>query len=316
MVSVLVVVVIVTAISAYLGYSMHMKNNRNIMNKIISVEICDLCENLAYDLELGKDIDNIYDLDKKLTEQGRLFGNIDGIYVVDGTGKIFASNVSGSKPLPETVGFQNNGYFEDDGHFFTISSINDELKVVTVSGTDFVSGLDEDYIYKLINISIIGGMLILILIIVLYMLVKDLDKVRKTVTVIIAAWVLLQGAYICYANYSLYNNSITKIENTIEGIFQYDLKKITDRGVDVQYISGYSEYLERYSRNVEEISDISENNGELVFAVSRTYMNRVIMGYILQTILVFFFSMVTLGESRIFITEVFANGGISGSKSD
>ena len=328
MLSVIIVMIIVTAISAFLGYSVYINNIETISNKIVGVELSDVSEMISYDIEMGKDIEGAFDLEERIKEHSELFENIEDLYVIEKDGRIIASPTDNEVFLPRDLVFLEEGYLIENGLLYSINRLSDEISIVATTKADYLNELDGDYMYNLINFSVIGGMIVIVLFIVLYMTIKDLDKSKKVVTIVLAVWVFAQGAFISYANYSAYADSVIRIEETVTGIYEYELSKITSRGIDLKYIGGIEEYLERYIRNVDEIAQIDVQDGRLEFTSSKVYMNRMVMNYIVQNFLVFIFSMIILGEFRILFfpdikessdTEAVLNdkgAAVSGSESD
>ncbi len=328
MVSVIFVMIIVTAVSAFLGYSVYINNIETISNKIVGVELSDVSEMISYDIEMGKDIEGAFDLEERIKEHSELFENIEDLYVIEKDGRIIASTTDNEVFLPRDLVFLEEGYLIENGLLYSINRLSDEISIVATTKADYLNELDGDYMYNLINFSVIGGMIVIVLFIVLYMTIKDLDKSKKVVTIVLAVWVFAQGAFIAYANYTAYTDSIVKIEETVTGIYEYDLSKITSRGIDFEYIGGIEEYLERYIKNVDEIAEIDEQDGKLEFTMSKVYMNRMVMNYIVQNFLVFIFSMIILGEFRLLFfpdsgnepepqaTQNTKGAAVSGSESD
>ena len=328
MVSVIFVMIIVTAVSAFLAYSVYTRNIKDIANKIVGVELSDVSEIISYDIELGKDIEKSFDLGERIIEHSELFENIEDLYIMDGDGRVIASTGDSDVILPRDLTFLGEGYLIENGLLYSINSLSDDVSIVATTKADFMDELDGDYIYNLINFSVIGGMIVGVIFVVLYMTIKDLNTSKKVVTVVLAVWVFAQGAFIAYANYTAYTDCIVKIEETVTGIYEYDLSKITSRGIDFEYIGGIEEYLERYIKNVDEIADIDEQDGKLEFTMSKVYMNRMVMNYFVQNFLVFIFSMIILGEFRLLFfpdsgntpepqaTQNTKGAAVSGSESD
>ncbi len=307
--------VIVTVISVFMGQSIYGNNNKTIANNVISVYVTDLKESIRDNLMLGKTMENYFSLGDTLAAYRDGLDEIEDIYVTDGHGSILAGTGDVMNADPE-VAYLRKGYLADDDEMYCASAINDELYLVAVARMDFVNALRGNYYDRAFTFAVIGCIVAVNVLAILFVTVKDKEKARKAGVIVFSVWIFVLGLFITLLNYRAYQKSVTMIEDVITDTYERDLQKLRDAGVEYEYVSGIEEYMTRYIDDIDEIAMLTEHEGSLTYTISRTYMNRVIMGYLVQTLLIYFFSMIIMAEFNIFIQDNLIDGGKVGPESD
>ena len=314
-VSTVVFSVIVTIISAYMGYSIYISNNKTIASNVLSVYITDLRESIKGNLMLGKTVDNYFSLEDQLDQYSRSFDEIEELYVTDGKGNMIAGTGESEILAPE-VSYLKSGYFSDENKLYCATEINEDLYLVAAADNNYVDSLRVGIFGNVLTFSVAGCVIVVIVMTVLLVVIKDKEKARRISLTVFSIWIFILGVFITQVNYRAYQRSVSMIENVVTSMYEYDMDKLQKAGVAYDDISGIEEYLSRYIDGIDEIALLTEHDGTLEYSVSRTYMNRVIMGYLVQTLMIFFFSMIIMAEFNIFIQDNASNGGKSGPESD
>lgn len=308
--------VMVTFISVYMGISIYNSNSKAIVSDIVNVEIKDLTVYIKYNLELGKTVNNYYSLNDVLLDFDRKSDNVDEIYITDGQGGLIACSAGSGETVPEYALYMTEGYQNGPEGFFTVVSLTDGLYLVARVNPGTVRSFRGDASGKMAELATTGCAIIITVIIVMFILIRDTSLARKCGVVVLSIWIFMLGVYVSQANYNAYRESILRIESSIVEQYNNDLAELEKRGVGYEFIGGTESYLNRYIEDIDEIATLTEHNKVIDFVVSRTYMNRVIMGYLIQTLLIFFFSMIMLAEFNIFITDNLSKGVKRGPEPD
>ena len=142
----------------------------------------------------------------------------------------------------------------------------------------------------------------------LWRLIKDRDIAYKAMIAVLILWIISISSFVGYSAYHEYRISIDRMYETIEDTVNADLSSVHEQGIDDKNISGLDDYLAGFSDNISELESITYDGTDFTFELSRSYMQKVILDYVMQTLLFLAFSAMILAEYQIFMSGITQDG--------
>ncbi|MBR6469598.1 MAG: hypothetical protein IKS84_04380, partial [Lachnospiraceae bacterium] len=128
----------------------------------------------------------------------------------------------------------------------------------------------------------------------------------RLLIVMLILWVLIISSYVGYSAYNEYSISINSMCSSIDRAAKADISKVHDEGIEDDNITGFAAYLKRYADNIPEIESVNFKEGRdgCDFELSKSYLRKVTVDYVLQTLLFLAFSAMILTEYQLFMSGI------------
>lgn len=292
---------LITIMTYVLGCMMYRSNLRQINQSLMDVRLTDFIENINYGVHFGKRISTYYGMENEMQLCVDENQNIEALFIIDFNGNtIFATE---SINLPNGIKELNNGNFEKDDKLFCISPLLGDARIVSISDASELQKQSREYNYRLLIITVIAFCLTEFLFIFLWKVIKNRKICHRLMLQVLMLWILIQCIYVGVGNYSSYSANISRIQEAIERSVETDERRIREQGITKQMIDDVEGYLERYSENIPEIQKVHQKGDNLEFEISYSYLFRVFVDYIVQTLLFLTFSIMIVAEYKLYISN-------------
>ncbi|MBR4719184.1 MAG: hypothetical protein IKP31_02950 [Lachnospiraceae bacterium] len=300
---VVVLDLVITILSLILGCLMYTANCRATLQNTIYVEVTDLISNIDYGLHFGKSLESYYGMDKILGEALDDFSNIRAMYVVTDDEKVLFS--AGEGVLTSEGAKLSVGDNIKDGKVFYCSyKLTDTARLITECDIGIYVIRWNRYYRHLAFISAAGFFVSAGIMILMWRNMKNQDRAYKFMIVVLILWIIIISSYVGYSAYYEYTSSIDQIYQTIENTVAKDIERVHNKGVTDAMITDIDEYLLGYSDNIREIDAIHYGENGLGFEMSVSYMRKIMVDYIMQTLLFLAFSSMILTEYQLFMSGI------------
>ncbi len=293
----------VTVLSLVLGCFMYRSNYLSVMNNRIYVEMTGLISNINYGLHFGKSIESYYGMEPLLKEAVDGTPDVNALYIVtDDNIAVFSDG--GKDPDPDVLTLDENEYQKDGSTFYSAFELAGFARLVCCSDMSDALTVWRQYYLHLCIIAAVGFAVSAGIILIIWKSMKDHDRAYRIMLAVLILWIVAISSYVGAGAFKEYNKSIDGIYTAIDSAVSNDLATIRDMKIDDDMITGIDDYLAGYSDNINEIESISYNGGKLEYTPAVSYMRRVAVDYLLQTLLFLAFSIIILAEYQIFMSGI------------
>jgi hypothetical protein len=245
-------------------------------------------------------------MDEELSETIDKTENVDRIYIAsDEKGLLFTTDES--TPGYDVITLAEGGNTVKRGELVCAFELTNNSRLITLGDISYKRPIWIAYYKYLAFVSFAGFLVSSGVMILVWRHMKNRKWAYRILTSILLAWIIIISGYVGYSAYKEYNSSIIGMENKIEKAIKSDVDTLHRMGIRDENISGMDEYLLRYSNNIPEIEAITYNGTGYDFTISSSYMNRVAVDYLLQTLLFFAFSSMILTEHNLFMSGIGMN---------
>lgn len=303
---VMILDLVITALSLILGCLMYTSNCKATLQNRIYVEVTDLISNIDYGLHFGKSLESYYGMDTVLSEAVDSMANIRAMYILTEDNRVIFSDGEGAL-IHDATELDAGSNIKKGNLFYCSFRLADTARLITESDIS-LSVINWNGYYRYLGLISAAGFLVSIgIMIILWRNVTDRKRSYKLMIAVLILWIMIISSFVGYSAYSEYNTSIDQMYQTIRNTVNNDVKKIHDEGIDDAMITGIDDYLAVYSDNIREIEEIRFSGDKLEFTPDVFYMRRMMVDYLLQTLLFLAFSAMILAEYQIFMSGVSAD---------
>ena len=315
---VVVLLIVIMSFSGFMNYMTFADNYNNSLANTYAVAGQEFVRNIEYAVQYGKPIDNYYGMNDILRELQETVPEAQGVYVINTEGKYlysvdgFVSDRHITPSLLQAATYQehiigNNISFQSDGGqanlFIGIQDHSSELvaSLMMVFVDEAFIRWDSQPTIQLATILAIISILLVIILAVLFFRrgifdgAYNINKKRLMVTLL----VLLGFAQISYsiANYKIFKDAYMEMAETsghfVEKIVTNNLQSIYDKGITLENITGFEEYLDSIPVSLPQIKAVTETNGIIAVEISNKFiqrqMNQIMLDMATVTVISIFF---------------------------
>ncbi|MCR4655391.1 MAG: hypothetical protein K5770_04080 [Lachnospiraceae bacterium] len=298
---------VISILSLVLGCLMYTSNYKSTLQNRIYVEVTDLISNIGYGLHFGKTLESYYGMESVLNGALDNLSDVNALYIGTGEGEIIFSTEAGELP-DEVKKLLTGNNLKRDNMFYCVFRLTDTANLITASD---ISGIEKQWsgYYRHLGLVTLAGFLISSCIMaLLWKRLKDHGIAYKAMIAVLVLWIISISSFVGYSAYHEYRISIDRMYETIEATVIADLSSVHEQGIDDRNISGLDDYLAGFSDNISELESISYDGKSFTFELSAPYMQKVILDYVMQTLLFLAFSAMILAEYQIFMSGVTQEG--------
>ncbi len=294
---------IITVLSLVLGCLMFTSNAKSIVQNTVYVETTDLIANIRYGLHFGKSLETYYGMEDELGSAVAKIADVDNMYIVsDEAGLLFKTD---DNELARDVTDLNAGYNILKGDaLYCAYKLTDDSRLITVGNISGRMSGWKEYYRHLVIVAFSGFLVSSVIMVLVWKMIGNKDQGYRILIALLILWIIIISGYVGYSAYTEYGRSIADMEQNIVETIEDDIRSVHDLGIKDENISGMDDYLLRYSDNIPEIDSIVYDGEKYELHTSNSYMRRVAMDYLLQTLLFLAFSAMILAEYQIFMSGV------------
>ncbi len=318
-----ILALLLTVISLVLGGLMYFSNQKNTKQNLIGVELADFIYNTNYSMQFGKKIETFYGMQENLQELRDSIGDVDELHILSADNQMLFS--TDKDILPERVlSMPTGSNLSDRERLYCMYAINDDARILTVSGVDALQTELRTYLRALVLKAVIGFLVTWVLIRLVWMLAthkkkggakgqgadpeqngeQDHKKAYRITAAVPLIWIVVFSAATGVDAYREYAGSTETLCDHIEDSVQTDIQRVEDLGVAREDFYEVEEYLERYTDLIPEVEQLTLGEDDAVLCkMSADYRRKMYLDYILQTVLLLTFSILILAEYQFFVTN-------------
>jgi hypothetical protein len=193
--------------------------------------------------------------------------------------------------------------------FYCSFPVSDGARMITESDiSNDVKDWNRYYLDQTL-VTTFGFLVVTIVMLILRGLLKETSVSYRLIMSLLVLWVLGISSLIGYRTYTEYRKSIEQMCESMERTVLADLKRVHENGIDDENITGMDDYLKRYVENISEIDGVSlrDTGDGCVFHLSKVFLGRVKVDYIMQAFLLLAFSVMILTEYHLFVSGIHLN---------
>ena len=296
---------IITMLCQALGCLMYTSNAKSVLQNLTYVEMTDLISNIEYGLHFGKSIESYYGMESLLGQAASAAGNVDELYIVNQDGDVLFKT-GDSMPYKEALNLDVGSNIKHGKTLYCSFQVTDDVALITQKDiSDKIKDWNNYYLFQAL-VALNGFLISSGIMVLIWMFSKSGFKAYRIIIVFLIIWILIMSSFIGFSTYGEYNKSLVKMCDSIDQAVQNDFYRMYAKGIDDEYISGVDEYLMRYADNIPEIQSVKMISLEdgCEFELSRSYLRKVNLDYIIQTLLFLAFSGMILTEYQLFMSGI------------
>ncbi len=332
----IVAVCLLLIIMAFTGFVNFMSFSDNYNNSLVntySVAGQESVRKIEYAIHYGKPIDNYYGMNDMLKELKDVIPEVEQVKIVSPGGDVLydINGFVGDSQLPgeleATAGFKQGNlnenlsyqFYGDKAYIFIRINDNNLHHVASImmvfpksSFLQFNSYYSKQLVGYLVLIGIIALILLAIIFFKTDFIKKDRSMDKKRVLIVFI--VVLGSAQLLYSgvNYLIFKNAYIdmayKSRDFIENIMEKNIEDVYSKGLSLQDIEGFDEYLNSIKDSLPEIEDVSlvpsrelnlqnaHNLSKIKATVSAEYINQQMLRIILDLLTVLVISILFMIE--------------------
>ena len=296
---------VITMLCLALGCLMYTSNSRSVLKNLEYVEVTGLISNIDYGLHFGKSIESYYGMQDLLDSAVASADSVDAMYIVNDRGEVIFKTGDGL-PDADAVGLSVGSNLKRGKTLYCSFKITGDVRLITAGDISDKAGQWYAYYRYLAFISFAGFMVSALIMILIWRRVPSRKAAYRLLIVMLILWVLIISSYVGYSAYNEYSISINSMCSSIDRAAKADISKVHDEGIEDENITGFAAYLKRYADNIPEIESVNfkEDMDGCDFELSKSYLRKVTVDYVLQTLLFLAFSAMILTEYQLFMSGI------------
>ncbi len=298
---IMILCLIITALSYILGNMMYRTNTRNTYQNLLHVELTDFIENIRYGLHFGKNIETYFGMNDLLANVVADIQDIDGLYVVSSDNEILFGTDKDEFSV-EILELSEANIVKGDIFYAGMALTEDgSVRLLVKSNCTSLIQEQDAYSKEFLFQSFIGFVVAEAVILLLGLLGRKKTFFAKLMAPALFLWILIDSTTVGISAYIDYSDSIQDMNVLIESSVKNDMDSLLDKGFKIESVSDIEGYLGRYKEGIQEIEAIDYTSEKLLVIISKPYIRKVFIDYILQAALFLTFSALILAEYQIFI---------------
>ena len=298
---IMILCLIITSLSYILGNMMYRTNTRNTYQNLLHVELTDFIENIRYGLHFGKNINTYFGMKELLLSEVERVSDIEQLYVVDSENNILFG--TDDEEFSSDILELSEANLVQGDIFYAGMALTEDGSVRLLVKSNCTSLIQEQdaYAKEFLFQSLIGLIVAEAVILILGLLSRKKVFLAKLLAPVLFMWILTDSAMVGISAYHDYSDSIEEMNGLIEASVENDMGLLSEKGFSAESVSDVEGYLSRYKEGIQEIEEINYSSDKLLVIISKPYIRKVFIDYVLQAALFLTFSALILAEYQIFI---------------
>ncbi|OEF97130.1 MFS transporter [Desulfuribacillus alkaliarsenatis] len=312
------VLIVVMSFAGFANYMTFTDNYNNALANTYAVPGQEFVRSIEYALVYGKPIDNYYGMNDTLRALQEIVPEAEEVYIVSPQGRIlydkngFVRDGIIAADLTKTATFQESSigenrsfiFYQEQAYLFV--GINDHTQQLAASllmifpREQFVQWDSEVSMQLGLILVVIVSVIMLILTVIFFRTnwISGAEKLNKK-RMLLVFLTLLGVALITYsgANYKLFQEAYEDMAQTSSDFVQYiatnNLENILDKGLTLEDITGFDNYLATIRDSLPQIETVEEVRGAVNVTISGSYikqqLNRILLDMGTVTVISVFF---------------------------
>ena len=290
----------VSVLSVTFGIMMYSTNLMDTYRSLIRTDLTDTIQKIQYGVSFGKTIDNYFGVTTLLQENVENSEYIENLYVTKAEEGLLYQ--TGDAAMPETIlGMEAGTRAISQDQFYAVFSLTEDSLLVAQMGTEQIDSQRQDFMVRLVLVTIMGVLLILVLISILWWHMGGIESVRRIPLCMVVIWIVMLGIYVGIMCWREYLGSQDRMSQGVEKSVMADVERLEEQGIPQEELVDVDGYLRLYLENIPELEDLRMEDGQLVYRISQKNMQITFIQYVLNTVLLSIISVLIVVEYQLFL---------------